>query len=257
MFSNEFHDDNYDGVVLKIPSWFIDMNELDPSMKELLEKLQSCSKSKFYPDHLKNINELSEYKTKKQQIETRKKQQDELLRKAQDAFQRVTSGVDYELEWVTERSVFDDVERITFPVDDFNFNEKDVFTKNGIRSEFEKKFKERIKTVEDLKNFARDNSNNNGMLYHHLKGATEETFNISSLSLYQSGIFLLGLTYERLMIKNEWKPMKRSNNRWSYHKSPLILEEDGTYSFNRFLKNEYIKLDGYVRSGMKLIKKGE
>jgi hypothetical protein len=39
---NKFHDKDFDGIVLRIPGWFIDMNELNPQIDALHKALQDC-----------------------------------------------------------------------------------------------------------------------------------------------------------------------------------------------------------------------
>jgi hypothetical protein len=31
---NNFHEDDYDGVVVKLPNWFIELNNLQPALDE-------------------------------------------------------------------------------------------------------------------------------------------------------------------------------------------------------------------------------
>lgn len=62
---SDFHDDQYDGIVIKIPNLLIKTNKLENELhKFMLMLVRDCKRSNQHPDLEKTIYELNNYKQK-------------------------------------------------------------------------------------------------------------------------------------------------------------------------------------------------
>ena len=139
----KYHDKEYDGIVLKFPRWFIDLNKevLEPLLVSLEYSLvEKMPYSTFHPDHVKNINEVKDYKGKLREIERQK--EIELERK--NNFEKKIEQK-YSLEVLDVEEASKNVP-MDFPYHFFgkSYEEKEIFTKNGIRTSFQKEMNQKF-----------------------------------------------------------------------------------------------------------------
>jgi len=248
---SNFHDPEYDGIVLKIPSWFIPMNELEPALKAFREALEKSNKSMFYLDHKKNLYELEHMSDKKKVVEGIRAKVNEERKRAEDEKEALIKGDFYKLFWNRERCLFDsayDV-NITFP-DGRDFDSDEIFTKRGVKASFEKDFRNNIKTFKDLCDLYYKNSRNVdlGILIENC----DESFITMDYSLFYSnqGWDMLGISISRLTIAHDWR---KSKNGYSYKTAYLKKFEDGALGYT--IGNSEVRLDGFEKKHLTLIKK--
>lgn len=248
---NNYHDKDYDGVVLKIPSWFIKMNNLDDAFRAFQTALESAKKSMFYPDHQRNLYELKHAEGKIREVQSIREAQKQQEKATEERFSRIVKGEIYELEWVKSEAVFDGG---SFFWDTKRFDYEDMFTKRGIKAEFEKFFREK---VHDWKSFT-DLYKCNGLnvrLHIDMEGADESFFDISNYSLYKSSYDELGISYQRLNVKYEWRKSKK-NFGWRYRLYRLVKTKDGCLAINnKGTVEDGLRLERFEKSGLTLIKK--
>jgi len=239
---SNFHEAEYDGVVLKIPSWFIKMNNLEDAFKNFEQALLSANKSMYYPDHVRNIYELEHIADKTNIVVEAARLKKEAQERYDEHHRKLLSGEVHELCWVNRKDVIS--ERIRFR--DAYFGYDDMFTLHGVKAAFQKKFHSEITDWKSLVNFSKENLS---MLSHDVKYANEDMLPCN-IGLFQSGIGNLGISYERLYIKTEWRILK---NNYRFRRERLLLLDDGCYAVDR--GNNPLRLEGFVKQNMLLVKK--
>jgi hypothetical protein len=220
--TRDYHDEDYDGIVLKIPSWFIKMNNLEDAFKAFETALKSADRSMFYPDHVKNLYELNNIDTKKKEVADRNQAEREKLQIIKDRHDKIHSGEMHELEWVEKKSIFDGI--INMP-DGSTISWEDAFTKGGVKAAAQKEFSRQINSFDSLKKLSKLNPHNS-ILWNDLHGATED-FIQCDYQLFQSskGWEVIGMSYKRLMVKTDWSLGRKRG--WLYYTQPLIVCPDG------------------------------
>ena len=98
-----FHDEDYDGVVLKIPLWFIEMNGLDGVVQSLEDALKDAKMSIHLPDHIRNVYELENRKSKAKDVAEREREKKERMdnykAKERERFRSLLAHDHYEIEY--------------------------------------------------------------------------------------------------------------------------------------------------------------
>lgn len=236
---NEFNDIDYDGIVLKIPSFFIKVNNLEETIAELHQKLDACRISMYLPDHINNLNELENYKDKKERLDFIKKQRDSQIKENDEYYKKIESGEIYELVWEPYSfNLGDDDIRIG----NRTFKYSEYFSKRShVTSEFKKAFFNEVKTVKDLDLFFKEN---NKMAHFPLHE------DLIKMEIGFSAAYALNLqiTFRRLGVKL-YERGKR-DNKLKYKTVTLDKEESGKY----FTWHKGHDFSGYTIKGMKLIK---
>jgi len=74
-----FLDEDYEGLVIQLPLWFIQLNKLEPLVNHIQKTLAEASLSTMHPDYRNTMYELEHYKTKAEDIKTKKAQEEEDL----------------------------------------------------------------------------------------------------------------------------------------------------------------------------------
>lgn len=244
-----YHDENYDGVVLKIPSWFIKMNELEDAFKAFQTALESANRSMFYPDHQRNLFELKNADIKIKEVKAVRDAENKKQLLREQRFEKITKGEIYELEWIKCQSAFDE----GFELDGQSFDDSEMFTKRGVKAEFEKLVREKVYDWKSFVNLYKCNQMS-VRLRIDMEGADESFFDINNYSLYQAGYGALGISYKRLNVKCEWR--KGRTDGWRYRLYNLIKLNDGCLAINNQMNvNHALRLDGFERNGLELIKK--
>lgn len=245
----KFHDEDYDGIVLKIPSWFIDINELHPDIKNIKEVLEKCNKSTMYLDHRNNLHELEYYISKKDKVDKARKIIKDEMETREKRQNMIYSGEMYQLIWENAKVSFDETVVINGKRYDYN----DIFTnKLHIKAEFDKLFHSEINSFDKLKKLSKENSWA-VMLSVDLELATEELFS-TDYSLYCNSSAVLGMSYQRLHVMTGWQKGRKRG--WCYRTQRLIIHPDGCLGINQGGNTEnYIRLEGFERKGLYLVKK--
>lgn len=243
---NNFHEDDYDGVVLKIPSWFIKMNELEKEFETFKVALHSANKSMYYLDHQRNLYELDNFNNKREIVDKKKKEIKENQNKVIKRINSLMNGEFYELEWVNVKCVFDSIVRL---IDGEQYEEEYIFTKSGIKASFEKLFREQIKNYDDICQLSKMNYSN-VELFVQLENSKSEFIDMN-YTLFQSsqGWGRMGISLDRLNVKYDWR---KSKNGYKYMSSPLIQLKGGAFGY--VTGNREYKLKGFKMSQMMLVK---
>lgn len=247
----KFHDEDYDGVVIKLPRWFIEMNHLEPAIEQLHNVLKECKLSMYHPDHTHNLHELENFREKKEMIDEIKKDAKQKEENRKSELKRLYAGEEFNLEWTNIRCLFDSAFDTDFKMlDDSRFDSTDIFTKKGIKTTFEKLFREQIKTLDDLQKLAKKNFN--VKLLHLLEGCDESAIDMNySLFYSRQGWDVLGITINRLCVCHSLKETRDGYN-YRYVVSELIKYDDGVLGYK--YGNNLIRLEGFKRKGLKLVK---
>jgi len=246
---SKFNDENYDGIMLKLSSWFIKMNKLEPIIKQLEEELKKCEYSIHHPDHVNNLYELKNFESKQEIIKEKKDKELLVKNKLEEYNQKLESGEIYELEYSKyfDSIQFDESLWITDPNDPKNIiclatEEEWLTNKINIKKQFVENIKSKINTPELLDDFLRLNF----PMISELK-RTNNILNINLDNLYINNKMRLSISYTVLCVK------KRTNKK--YYTLVKLGLKDNVYFLNdcyNFDKCE--KLNDYCLQGMTLIK---
>ncbi len=245
-----FHEKEYDGIVLKFPAWFIKLNGLEDTMQLLKYKLDTCNLSMYHPDHTSNLHELENYAGKLEFIKNAAELRSGNEIRRQDDYNKLLSGEVRVLEWRSE-SVCNENDRISY--EDPNETDclwDDIFTKGlSVKKSFIDKYKKNINTFEKFKVFIDTNFRfGNSFLYD----TSEELIDWENANFYVSRYGLALQINVNLM--NVQTDITNKKNKYQYRRYQL-KSIDGVYCIPKGSREDWEKLDGYVRSGMKLIKK--
>lgn len=251
----KFHDENYDGVVLKVPKWFIEMNGLEKQFAEFEAALKSATKSTMYPDHLNNIHELENRAEKVEIIKGKRDEEKKLADFRTEKQNKLISGEIYELYWSKENRAMDsefirigDAMDDKVPYKEFEFSDY-MTDKLNVKSAFIKQIKGVVKDFASLKSFAK---NNCAMLGFDMQYCAEDFIDLN-YDFYCNSYAGLGITYNRLEVKTDWK---RASGGLQYRTYKLVQFDDGCLAINKGGNIEdYVRLEGYTREGMYLVKK--
>ena len=244
---NYLHDENYDGVVLKIPSWFIRMNKLEGFISACKEELEKCNLSSQFPDHLMNINELEGWVTKSEYTKNKKEEAKRRVEILKERQRMIYAHEMYELTWVKE-NVYIDLHNNYIYINGIEYGEENVFTKSGVRAEFIKAIKSELRTISDIKNFVEKNKHAHE-LSHLIEGLTDDTISMDfSIFLCSTGWDQLGLGFNVLNVRHEWTKGRKN---MLCRERKLLTFEDGTYGIDSL--SGVIRLDGFIRKGMYLV----
>jgi hypothetical protein len=243
-----FNDSAYDGLVLKIPAFFIELNELQPIIDALYSKLQECNKSMYITDHLNNLYELENIHTKREKVKNRRDVEKKQEEQRAERQRKIISGEMYELEWLKKTAPID---RSYIILDNESIQEDEYMTnKFTIKAAFVNKITPLISTFDDLKKFAKINCHS---LYHNMCDANDKLIQIGIKFYTTNYNGNMGITYQRLHIKTDYTQTAKYIR---YRHFPLIQFEDGCFGINKGGNREnYIRLDGYEMKGLTLIKK--
>lgn len=125
-----FHEEEYKGVVIKLPQFFIDINGLESLLKEFTEKLEENSTlSLMLPDYERTLFELKNYSLKE---DFRKRESEESERKRESIRRhrepRVNKDI-FDLQWVETRVCLGDFSEVEIFGKSFDY--RSILTKKG------------------------------------------------------------------------------------------------------------------------------
>ncbi len=241
---DKFHDESYDGIVLNIPSWFIEMNSIESALTSLYNELEACNKSMFHPDHLSNLYELKEYKSKSYKLGLKKLKEQIEKENREQHYQNILSGEIKPLKWckVTEQS------KDSIQIGGEYYSPDSFITNRlNVKTELLKLIFSNVKTFEDFKDFA---SVNFPYIFQvSCKNTNEELidwqnmwFSIGYAATLQININVLNVAIHVTAAKNK---------SYTYRKTHLKFI-NGNYGIEK--GNDIIEFDGFKRKGLELIK---
>lgn len=117
--THNYHDENYDGICLKIPAWFIRMNPgIVPAIEGLREALKDENLlSAMHPDHTRNVYELENYEGKAEALKVKKENAERERKIRSDYVQKQVSGEVLETELVNRDLNIQDTDTLFFNED--------------------------------------------------------------------------------------------------------------------------------------------
>jgi len=221
----KFNDNDYDGLVLKIPAFFIELNGLQPVIDELYNKLNDCRKSMYLPDHLNNLYELENIQTKKEMVKDRKDLEKKAQQRKEERQYKILSGEIYELEWLRQTASLD---REYLIINDENIDYDEYMTgKLNVKASFIKKITPLISTIETLKEFALKNCY---PLYNSINYADNRMIDINIKFYCTNYAANMGISYQRLHVKTDWS---KTDKYLRYRQHPLIIFPDGCLGIDK------------------------
>lgn len=239
-----FHDENYDGIVLMLPDWFIKMNGLEPAIQAFEKALNGCKLSIYHPGHTRNIFELKNSADKKEMLEGEK----EAARKAKEfreaKFQRLIDKEEYELGWHTDKytCVCDYI-----ILDGKKYHIGDMVNmRSGVKAKFKKLFAKEVVDGESFLKFAETNIS--GFPYHGLRSekVTPEIF-MKPFTIYENKHGEIFISGKRLHVSINYR---RTEMNYKFNIVPLYFNKKEGWNLDSPNK----ELTGFIRKGMKLIK---
>lgn len=248
MILNKFHEDDYDGVVLKIPLWFIEMNNLDQQFNLFKESLKTADKSMYLADHQKNLYELDNWQLKKSFIKEKKDKLENDKRAREKEYQDIINGNKFILDWKRINLTIGDT--VSFSEDAESLDAMKVCTKSGVKAEYKRLFKEKVKSIQDLIDFS---YHNNIPIYGSvLKDIPEPECMLESAQLYliKYNFGMVGLGLDQLTVRVVNKPTPDGGYRYN----SMSLHFDGNDYYYLDLNHKRIDLIGFTKKGMELIR---
>jgi len=241
-----FNDSSYDGVVLKIPSWFIGMNNLDSCLENLKKQLEDCKLSLFYPDHVNNIYELDNYKVKVEREKENAQRKRDAIKKREELEAKILAGEMHELEWVKENRYLDR-EEVRVGGEILRFD--DFFTnKLNVKADFTKKMKSLLKTREDILDFAKQNCS---LLEYDMRMCPDSFIDLD-FSFYCTRSASLGITYKRLNVRTD---IRKTKSGFRYRLARVVQFDDGVIGIDNGGNLEKAqRLGGYKKHNLYLVK---
>jgi len=257
-----FHDEEYDGIVLKIPSWLIPMNDgLPELMAEFAERYESLvTKSLYYSDHQKNIAELT--RSKAEHIANKKERDERAKRLHEESIiykeKLLKAKLNYDMiEVSSERKLFPSTTNaITFndgpcmTLGDKTFTYKEMLTpKTNIRSAFQKEFDAYFKTLTQDEILAWFTENHEDYVTHCLCYIPKEHWKFDTIVADSYGCWI----QYRFIVSTIKLYETSSRGNVQYIETTLSVNDEGyigTYAQHK------CKYDDYEFRGGHLIKKG-
>lgn len=102
MYFPKFIEPEYDGVVIKIPSFFIELNKIEPNIDLFLKCLEECKYSVMLPDVVNSKHEISNRKEKQNTLLKEKQRDEERKIQHQEYIRKRTSLEILDVVWKTE-----------------------------------------------------------------------------------------------------------------------------------------------------------
>lgn len=246
----KFHDEDFDGIVLKLSSSFIKLNNLEPLIKHIEEELNKCEYSMYSPDHVNNLHELKNSNQKQEIIKSQKESKLLAEKRRREYEDKLNSELIYELEYHKYTDTI--MSESNLHIENNNENiciatEDDWLTNQGnLKSGIVEKIKSYVKTPDDYNNFYRCN-------FFNVSYQKEKHFilNINLEKLYINNRGGLSISYTVLCIKKRIKTKKGYSH---YSLVPLCKKDDIYYLADHNNYEDCTKLIGYELSGMKLEK---
>lgn len=243
----KFHDADYDGIVLKIPNWFIEMNGINPLIETIHTELKRCEKSVFHPDYTANIYELENRVAKKEMTLENKNAIAASILKKESYNKKLANGEIYELVWQSRKEPLD-CEDIT--IKNVNYRWSDYMTeKLNIKTSFSKLADKLLCDFDSIKEFSLRNC---AMLSHHCE-YSNQTLIKPNIHFYCHSSAGIGISYDMLYIK-VYENGKKDKNKLYYRTFPLIII-DGVYAIDRGGNlSDKERLEGFEIKNMMLVK---
>jgi hypothetical protein len=162
--TNKYHDEHYDGIVLRLDRGFMMTNpELEVAVKEFQNALNACRCSTMMPDHGRNLNELSNWHEKSDRIKAKKNKREDDEREYKADLQAKLKGDYIEISYdkYTINS-FNERDHITID----NIYYENIFTRSGIKSPVKRAYNKFIQsaTHEEFIEFLKYN---NFIMFNH------------------------------------------------------------------------------------------
>jgi len=192
-----FNDDDYDGIVVKLPMGFIVVNKLDKMLKNWLSDLKQCQFSLLMSEYERSLNELENYKDKiaiikdKEQQEEKEKLVAEEYRK--DYHRKLLVKEIVETQWEKERDGF---QYDTLDIGGNILKYREIVTKSGIKNKYKKMIVDYIKLPNfKLIDFAANNCN--AGLSCILRGNAVVKLDLDTCPVYVNTYGEFGINYDR------------------------------------------------------------
>ena len=244
----KFNDSDYEGLVLKIPAFFIELNGLQLAIDELYNKLNECNKSMYLPDHLNNLYELENMQTKKEMVKKRRDLENKVIQQRKEREAKILSGEMYELEWLKKTATIEE-EDIRVNDEIICYNEY-MTDRLHIKQSFIKKIMPLISTFDSLKQFALTNCYS---LYNSMQYANENMIDLNIKFYCTNYAANMGISYQRLYVKTDYS---QTGKYLRYMPQLLIQFPDGCLGIDKGGNmSSFIRLEGYEMKGLTLIKK--
>jgi hypothetical protein len=163
-----FIDEEYDGIIIRLPSIFIHQNNLEPILSNFKDQLVENSKfSLLLPDYENTLYELENLKEKKEIVKRLKEEEVKRKKSIEDLYQKYVDKELIPFKWISKTINYNEIEHITFADEEdfsiWNFLSEKYEGKKvkNISKKFLSEISERIwkefLTEEDYNNFVKNN----------------------------------------------------------------------------------------------------
>lgn len=240
----KFHDEDYDGIVLRIPDFFIKVNSMEADM-ETIKKMFSREGllSTMHPDHTKNLNELDMYKDKKELIDLENAAWQRKVDTREEYNRKVQSGEIMQLEWHNRKAsdMYLDQE-VTINGESIPWD--NMYNSKSLKADFKKLLQDYINNFDDFLKFAKENNGWTEISIDTTMGCKPKFFR--DIKVYLNSNYQVGIKYDRLMVR-------KFTSQRMYRRYPLC-ERDGVLYMNDTNGEDKTSLKEFKMEGMTLVK---
>lgn len=261
MTPRQFHDADFDGIVLKIDSGFMACNpELMDAIKALQDSLKNCKYSLMMPSYTRNLYEIEHFKEKREILALEKQATERYREQEKNRINSLLNGEIFEIEYL-KVSVISNSDTDSFDIEHTHFSGKTLFSKKAISSTFKNAFSNHIKQMESWEQF-RSFLYDNGFNISRLDYAWEYIdwkASYPNCDSYGNMNIRISVPYMKI-----YKRGKRSNSSIFYNQCMLQYSQDrGLYiSLSNVLglitkedkTGRYSSLEGFENVGLKFVK---
>jgi len=141
--SYRFHDEDYEGIVLKISSGHLATNpEFVKALEDFHKALEECKFSTFHWDYEMNLHELRNYKSKSEDIRKNREEAEQsrvyFIEKTRIRNEKLAN---HEILPISTYKIYDIVDLDNITIDGVEFDMyKEIMNKNGVRKAFKNAF---------------------------------------------------------------------------------------------------------------------
>jgi len=242
---SKFNDEEYNGLVIKLPKWFIDLNNLNDILSKLKDDIESnVSLSTMFPDYEKSMYELEHYSDKIDITKEIKKSHDESEERIRKYYQSRVNKEIFDITWTEVRHT---LIRSKLYIGDDVYELDDLLELKSKDKKILTEINNRINNLnkEEIEKFVLDNNLNDVNVYEY-DTHWRFTYNTIYIDNYMNPSF----RFEILSIK--WYV-----DRYHYYDNLRLWWDHNDYYFILPTKRKggKIFLNDYERKDLNLIKK--
>jgi len=139
-----YNDEDFDGLVIKLPAFFIKQNKLEPAIKKLYNAISKAKFSTHIIGVQESLREIRDLETKSADVMEKKKEREKRESESRERqykeFENIRKGIEYPVFWKQDNIVLaEGYESVKLGDKEYEFNK--YHSRRGV---FNKKFKDAV-----------------------------------------------------------------------------------------------------------------